>query len=208
MKPGFYKTLSSIVVIAFVLFWIASAAFSISTSTPNDTLAKHFPGLSRRFSHTWALFYKNFDANDELTLLLRNKKTGLTDTMNLMSENFSLKAKTAPFNQHYFILDKLLTHYVTVAKVKGQSFQKLINEDTLGKQSLPLLAQKDKAYQTALKTLDNYCRYVLLQKKTDTAGKEYKIMITTTYLKPFEERNDLKYVPKTYTYYQSDYTSF
>jgi hypothetical protein len=215
MKKVLYKLLPFIILLVFFFYWVTNICVTLSTNTSQKNIGYSFPLLIKLSGASWRLFAPPFTYNDRMYLILRDKKTfQITDSFEILGDIASEKRIHAPFNQHENIIDHLVNHAVGNAKMTFMQYREQLKKNSPGKTDSFYNAMAASETINAIngaqqiRTLSNYCKWLIAKKNIDTVGKEWKIALSEEKMAPFAERNNDGSIPIAKPYFETPYTSF
>ncbi len=196
MKQPFFRLLSYLCIITFLIHWVAVFTMAVPSNTVSKIIVNRSPGFLTTFT-SWKFFTPPYTFNNRLYFIVRDiNGKNKADTIEVLANISLQKYDKAPFNQEENIIDHLVNHDVgNIKRLVWQMKKKPTgtfpgNSDSLYIASAVAEVAYNNSYRASLATLNNYYKVVLKEKNIDTLGKEIKIVITEKKIRPFKNIAD------------------
>jgi hypothetical protein len=195
------KIITSSVISLFIFYWLISFILAMPANPAKKIIIQKAPVLNKYLGGTWSLFAPPHTYDDRLYIIFNNANSQRKDCIEILEDIAYQKRVHAPFNQSYNIKDHLINHYVTeVKRILYQYWAAVMRETPDSgyffyyKRSAEL-AKTDKEFSSALTSIRNYCNLVLKERGINIYGQVFKLFITQSPIKPFNELVRASFTP-------------
>ena len=214
MKKKGTDILSYLAISFFMLYWISVFILAMPGGRAKEIIGYRAPLFKNNFGIAWSLFTPPGTSDDRLYFIVREiSNHEKTDTLEILEDIAFQKQSHAPFNQQENILDHLVNN--TVSWIKRTVWENKTkpscsipcSSDSLYIANAISAVSGNASFNAYLKTLFNYGRIVLPQKKITINGKELKILITEKQIKPFKQLDGDSFIPAENLVFETPYKS-
>lgn len=190
-KEIVHKWLSFGLLLGFVYYWLFTFSLVFFNKTTRTIAPRQSSLYYSFFNQNWRLFSSTKTYSNEVNLVVRKiNDTTAADTIKLVSYNMAERKKYAPFNNYQEALDKMFIFIVADIGNLAEKKKLLLKKQFPGQDEIFYIKQtsaaieKDSLHRENLTNLGNYSKYVLAQKKVNTTGKEFQLVIVHNYILP------------------------
>ncbi|MEO6721241.1 MAG: hypothetical protein ABIN67_12800 [Ferruginibacter sp.] len=212
MKGYFYRILSSIAILIFLLYWTGVIVSTLPSKYIRNIITDKVPRFKTVSGFGWRLFTPPHTYNHRLYFIVRDiKAPQKSDTVEVLENITRQKQQKVPFNQKERAMDYLVQINVTEMLRRVWGFKQMPGEDIPGTTDSSYIAKavvdqvSSSVYRDCLATLHNYCKVVLNEQKMDIRGKEVKIIVTRKPIRPYKERNNKQFIQKETPVFETAY---
>lgn len=196
----------------FVVYFALTLIFSLQKSN----LYGGFWGLKAKFQvlfyQKWGFFKDREDYNYRLYYVIRNKSTeSSTASIEVLQSIRKHKTENAPLNQKEIITDNILKRSMAELLAVQLIILRNIDTTTAGRHSEVItasqIAEGSAQCRETLQTLENYATVVAAANNIDTAGHQFKVIISKKYFNEFKNR-DMPAPENEQTVFEGSYKAF
>ncbi len=202
MKLIVYK----ICFLAFIIYWVITFFFVFPKNPLNVSVTSGKEFFHANFFQTWGFFAPPPNFNERIYLVTTDKKDSSVSISEFLEPIFAGKHNKAPFNSYHQAMDYIMASSLAGIESNVRMLYNIMNyeKEFAGKTVTDSLA-KDSIIKTIeqssdFKTLVNYGRKSLLEKKIDPASVNFRIKIVRSIAPQFVDRFKKKMLEEEITF--------
>lgn len=186
-----YKWLSWCIVLAFGYYWLITFGLVLFGNKVSSAIPRHTVAFRSVARQNWRMFVFTKVYNRQMLFITRDAANpAQTDTIDLVQYLLAEKRAHAPFNNEQDAHERILYIVMNGVEVRVHHHEKKIKDSLPGKtaafyrQQAIEAVSSDTAHQQEINNITGYARNIMQQRKINTNGKEYQLIINHTYIPP------------------------